>query len=89
MVRWSCSVFGIGLAAHAFRPVQSTAQQPGAGHIASRYSVVETEGTNLIITDNSSDMLYYYTVEAPADDDRTPHTTVFIQTEGVENRESV
>jgi Rps23 Pro-64 3,4-dihydroxylase Tpa1-like proline 4-hydroxylase len=27
--------------------------------------------------------LYYYTVEAPADDDRTPHTTVFIQTEGV------
>ena len=33
--------------------------------------------------------LYYYTVEAPADDDRTPHTTVFIQTEGVETRESV
>jgi Rps23 Pro-64 3,4-dihydroxylase Tpa1-like proline 4-hydroxylase len=25
--------------------------------------------------------LYYYTVEAPAEDDRTPHTTLFIQTE--------
>jgi Rps23 Pro-64 3,4-dihydroxylase Tpa1-like proline 4-hydroxylase len=33
--------------------------------------------------------LYYYTVEAPADDDRTPHTTVFIQTEGVETAETV
>ena len=26
--------------------------------------------------------LYYYTVEAPADEDRTPHTTLFIQTDG-------
>ncbi len=33
--------------------------------------------------------LYYYTVDAPAEDDRTPHTTVFIQTEGVETPESV
>lgn len=33
--------------------------------------------------------LYYYTVEAPADDDRTPHTTVFIQTEDVVTSESV
>jgi len=33
--------------------------------------------------------LYYYTVEAPADEDRTPHTTVFIQTDGVTAPESV
>jgi hypothetical protein len=33
--------------------------------------------------------LYYYTVEAPAEDDRTPHTTVFIQTEGVKTPETV
>jgi Rps23 Pro-64 3,4-dihydroxylase Tpa1-like proline 4-hydroxylase len=33
--------------------------------------------------------LYYYTVEAPADDDRTPHTTVFIQTGDVATPESV
>ena len=33
--------------------------------------------------------LYYYTVEAPAEEDRTPHTTVFIQTEHVATPESV
>jgi Rps23 Pro-64 3,4-dihydroxylase Tpa1-like proline 4-hydroxylase len=33
--------------------------------------------------------LYYYTVEAPAEDDRTPHTTVFIKTEAVAASESV
>jgi Rps23 Pro-64 3,4-dihydroxylase Tpa1-like proline 4-hydroxylase len=33
--------------------------------------------------------LYYYTVDAPADDDRTPHTTVFLQTEGAASPESV
>jgi len=33
--------------------------------------------------------LYYYTVEAPAEDDPTPHTTVFIQTENVATPESV
>jgi Rps23 Pro-64 3,4-dihydroxylase Tpa1-like proline 4-hydroxylase len=33
--------------------------------------------------------LYYYTVDAPAEDDRTPHTTVFIKTEGVPTPESV
>jgi hypothetical protein len=31
--------------------------------------------------------LYYYTVEAPADDDRTPHTTVFIQTDTTTTQE--
>jgi Rps23 Pro-64 3,4-dihydroxylase Tpa1-like proline 4-hydroxylase len=33
--------------------------------------------------------LYYYTVDAPADDDRTPHTTVFIQTEKATAPEAV
>jgi len=33
--------------------------------------------------------LYYYTVEAPADDDRTPHTTVFLQTAGATAPETV
>jgi Rps23 Pro-64 3,4-dihydroxylase Tpa1-like proline 4-hydroxylase len=31
--------------------------------------------------------LYYYTVEAPAGDDRTPHTTVFITTEEAPSQE--
>lgn len=33
--------------------------------------------------------LYYYTVDAPAEDDRTPHTTVFIKTEAVATPETV
>jgi Rps23 Pro-64 3,4-dihydroxylase Tpa1-like proline 4-hydroxylase len=32
--------------------------------------------------------LYYYTVEAPAEDDRTPHTTLFIPTGGVATTET-
>ena len=31
--------------------------------------------------------LYYYTVEAPADEDRTPHTTLFIETDGTPESE--
>jgi hypothetical protein len=30
------------------------------------YSVVETEGHNLIVTDNKTDMLYYYTIDKDA-----------------------
>lgn len=33
--------------------------------------------------------LYYYTVDAPAEDDRTPHTTVFVNTQRVGAPESV
>jgi hypothetical protein len=63
-------VFGLGLGAFAFRPVATTAQQPGGGGTP-RYTVVETEGTNLLVTDNSTNTLYYYTVDpdkAPGDD---------------------
>ncbi len=28
-----------------------------------RYTVVETEGTNLVVTDNSTNMLYFYTID--------------------------
>ena len=31
-----------------------------------RYSVVETEGHNLIVTDNRSQILYFYTIEKDA-----------------------
>src|SRR5262245_9688254 len=30
---------------------------------AARYSVIETEGTNLIVTDNQSNTLYFYVVD--------------------------
>jgi hypothetical protein len=38
----------------------------GAGKgavVAPRYSVVHTEGTNLIVTDNKSNTLYFYTID--------------------------
>jgi len=63
-------VFGLGLGALAFRPVATTAQQPGGGG-APKYTVVETEGTNLIVTDNSTNTLYFYCVDsekAPGED---------------------
>jgi hypothetical protein len=31
-----------------------------------RYSVVETQGHNLIVTDNRKEMLYFYTIEKDA-----------------------
>jgi hypothetical protein len=31
-----------------------------------RYSVVETEGHNLIVTDNRTEMLYFYTIDKDA-----------------------
>jgi hypothetical protein len=31
-----------------------------------RYSVVETEGHNLIVTDNQKEILYFYTIEKDA-----------------------
>src|SRR5262245_19220515 len=56
-------VFGLGLGVFAFRPLATTAQQPGAGGAPARYTVIETEGTNLIVTDNSTNTLYFYTVD--------------------------
>jgi len=63
-------VFGLGLGAFAFRPVSTTAQQPG-GTGSPKYTVIETEGTNLIVTDNSTNTVYFYTVDpekAPGED---------------------
>lgn len=62
-------VFGLGLGAFAFKPVASTAtttQQPGGG--SPKYTVIETEGTNLLVTDNSTNTVYFYTV----DPDKSP-----------------
>jgi len=37
---------------------------PGGAPVASpRYTVLETEGTNLVVTDNGSNILYFYTVD--------------------------
>jgi len=63
-------VFGLGIGVYAFKPAATTAQQPGGGG-APKYTVIETEGTNLLVTDNSTNIVYYYTVDpdkAPGDE---------------------
>lgn len=52
----------VGLA--AFRP--ATAQQAGAGAAPTggpKYTIVQTEVTNLLVVDNSSNTVYFYTVD--------------------------
>jgi hypothetical protein len=39
------------------------ADREGAPTSGPRYSVVETEAHNLIVTDNSSNTLYFYTID--------------------------
>jgi len=38
------------------------AQEPAAV-MAGRYTVVDTEGTNIIVTDNKTNVLYFYTID--------------------------
>jgi hypothetical protein len=38
-----------------------------AGGTAGRYSVVDTEGHNLIVTDNKTNTLYFYTIDKDAE----------------------
>lgn len=57
-------VFGLGFGVYAFRPAAGTAQQPAGGATAGpKYTVVETEGTNLLVVDNSTNVMHYYTVD--------------------------
>jgi hypothetical protein len=60
------AVLGVG-AAVLFRPAGGTAQPPaGAGTGptgGAKYTIVQTEGTNLLVVDNSANTLYYYTVD--------------------------
>lgn len=62
---WAVSliVFGVGFGLYSFRPATSTAQ-PAGGAGGPKYTVIDTEGTNLLVTDNSTNTLYYYTVDS-------------------------
>jgi hypothetical protein len=58
----------VGLAAAAFRPGQT--QVVGEGRAAGAgpaYTVVDTEATNLIVTDNRTNTLYFYTIDQGAE----------------------
>jgi hypothetical protein len=52
-------LFGV-LSFMSREPVQA-AEQGGAG--SPKYTVVETQGHNLLVTDNSTNTLYYYTID--------------------------
>jgi hypothetical protein len=54
-------VVAILILASRLQPVQ--AQREVAPATGPRYSVVETEGHNLIVTDNQRNTLYFYTID--------------------------
>ncbi|MBN9519070.1 hypothetical protein J0H58_11220 [bacterium] len=56
-------VLGVGLGLSAFGPNATLAQPGGTATGGPKYTVIETEGTNLLVTDNSTNTLYYYTVD--------------------------
>src|SRR3954452_24255431 len=60
------AVAGVVLAACALvlaNREQVHGQQPGGNAAAPRYSVVETQGHNLLVTDNAANKLYFYTID--------------------------
>ena len=56
------AVLVISLGWFEFRP-RVEAQQGPSSAVTGKYTVVDTEGTNLIVVDNGKNMLYFYTVE--------------------------
>jgi len=69
-VAWVVAVglLGTGLAMNTLRPAAGVAHQPVTGLAAPalanpRYTVVMTEGTNLLVVDNGRNTMYYYTVD--------------------------
>jgi hypothetical protein len=59
-----CAGIGFGLGATAQGTAVASSQGGRGGSAAGpRYTVVATEATNLIVTDNGSNTLYFYTVD--------------------------
>ncbi len=59
---------GIGLTLNHVSPALGSTEQGGMpvpGH--PHYTVVETEGHNLIVTDNHANQLYFYTIDKGAE----------------------
>ena len=56
-------VFGVGFGVYAFKPAASSATQQPAAAGSPKYTVIDTEGTNLLVVDNVKNTLYFYTVD--------------------------
>jgi hypothetical protein len=55
-------VVGMFIGMNLFQPASGLAQKE-QGAVAARYTVVHTEGTNIIVTDNKTNTVYFYTVD--------------------------
>jgi hypothetical protein len=53
----ACAVLAIGY----FQPAH--AQRDSSSGVSPRYSIVETQGHNLIVADNQSNTLFFYTID--------------------------
>jgi hypothetical protein len=68
-VRCGAIVLAVGLVAGAMifsnrvQPAFGDVAQATAGTSGPHFTVVETEGNNLVVTDNSTNTLYFYTVD--------------------------
>jgi hypothetical protein len=51
-------VFAIGVS--VFRPAAEAQRVPSTATAGARYSVVDSEGTNLTVVDNTTNTLYFY-----------------------------
>ena len=57
------AALGVGYFAAGWGHPRAVGQNPTKDGHHGRYSVVETEATNLIVVDNQTNTLYFYTVE--------------------------
>jgi hypothetical protein len=56
------AILVIAVGIFGYRP-QTAAQQAGPREAVAKYHVVDTDGTNLLVVDNATNALYFYTVE--------------------------
>jgi hypothetical protein len=56
-------VLVITLVVFGLRPPTQAQQPAGQAATGARYTIVDTDATNLIVVDNGSNMLYFYTEE--------------------------
>jgi hypothetical protein len=53
----------IAFGVFGFRPRTEAQPASAQGAASAKYTVVDTEGTNLLVVDNATSTLYFYTVE--------------------------
>ena len=58
---WVLLGITLGVALGQNRSAQAQEDRMGGGGTGARYTVIETEATNLLVTDNRSNTLYFYT----------------------------